>query len=75
MATETGNTAAAPVTLRPDSSDKYAPANLMLYRTSIALLRTLVGEDIFTESEYRRARAMLNKKYGLSSSSIFADTA
>ena len=75
MATETGNIAAAPVTLHPDNSDKYASANLMLYRTSIALLHTLVDEDIFTEGEYRKARAMLNKKYGLSSSSIFADTA
>ena len=38
MATKTGNTAAGPVTLRPDEQDKYAPTNLLLYRTSLALM-------------------------------------
>lgn len=72
MGTRSENTAAGPATLPPDSRDK---SNLMLYHTSLALQRTLVAEDVFSESEYRRARAILNKKYGLSSASIFAETA
>ena len=75
MGTRTENTAAGPATLRPDSRDKYAPANLMLYRVSLTVLRTMMDEGVFTEGEYRRARAILNKKYGLSSASIFAETA
>ena len=47
----------------------------MLYRVSLAMLRTMMDEGVFTEGEYRRARAILNKKYGLSSASIFAETA
>lgn len=75
MATKTENTAAGTVTLLPDSRDKYAPTNLMLYRTSLALYRNLAAEGKISESTYRRIRTILNKKYGLSSGSIFAETA
>lgn len=75
MATETGNTAAGSAMLRPDSSDTYAAANLMLYRTSLALYRNLMDEGIFNEEEYCHIRTILNKKYGLSSDSIFAECA
>ena len=75
MATETGNTAAGSAMLRQDSQDKYAPANLMLYRTSLALVKNLVNEGIFSVDEYDRIRAILNEKYNLPSGSIFAESA
>ena len=75
MATEIGNTAVEPAMLRQDSRDKYAPANLMLYRTSLALVKNLVNEGIFSVDEYDRIRAILNEKYNLLSSSIFAESA
>ena len=43
MAIETGNTAAGSAMLRPDSRDPYAGANLMLYRTSLALVHSISG--------------------------------
>ena len=49
MATKTENTAAVPVTLRQDKQDKYAPENMMLYRTSLALLKSLAEDGTFTE--------------------------
>ena len=75
MATKTGNTAAGPVILRPDRQDKYAPSNLILYRTSLALYKNLRDEGIFSEEEYCHIRTILTKKYGLSSDSIFAECA
>lgn len=75
MATKTGNTAAGPVTLRPDSRDKYAPGNLILYRTSLALYRNLVNEGTLDEDTYCQIRTIMNKKYGLSSDSIFTECA
>ena len=61
--------------LRQDSRDKYAPVNLMLYRTSLALLKRLAEDGTFTEKEYCHISTMLARKYGLSSGSIFAETA
>lgn len=75
MATKTGNTAAGPAMLRPDSQNKYAPGNLILYRTSLALYRKLADEGVFNEDEYCQIRTILNKKYGLSSDSIFSECA
>ena len=75
MAIKTENTAAGPVMLRPDSQNKYAPDNLILYRTSLALYRYLKNQDIFNEDEYCHIRTILTKKYGLSSDSIFAESA
>ena len=75
MVTKTGNTAAGPVMLRPDSQNKYAPGNLILYRTSLALYRNLMDKDILDEETYCHIRTILNKKYGLSSDSIFAECA
>ena len=75
MATKTGNTAAGPVMLRPDSQNKYAPGNLILYRTSQALYRNLMNEGNLDEETYCQIRTILNKKYGLSSDSIFAECA
>ena len=75
MAIKTENTAAGPVMLRPDSQNKYAPGNLILYRTSLALFRNMTDRGIFNEDEYCHIRTILNKKYGLSSDSIFAECA
>ena len=75
MATKIENTAAVPVMLLPDKQDKYAPDNLILYRTSLALYRNLMNEGILSEDDYCQIRTILNKKYGLSSDSIFAECA
>ena len=75
MVIKTENTAAEPVMLRQDNEDKYAPINLMLYRTSLALAENLVDDDIFTRQDYRKIRTILNKKYGFPSGSIFAESA
>ena len=75
MATKNGNTAAESVMLHPDKQDKYAPGNLILYRTSLALYRNLMDEGIISQDGYCQIRSILNKKYGLSSDSIFAECA
>ena len=75
MATKIGNTAAEPVILHPDKQNKYASSNLILYRTSLALYRNLMNEGILSEDDYCQIRTILNKKYGLSSDSIFAECA
>ena len=75
MVTKTENTAAAPVTLHQDKQDKYAAENMMLYRTSLALLKSLAEDGTFTEKEYCKISTMLSRKYGLSSGSIFAEPA
>ena len=31
--------------------EKYSPENLILYHTSLALMKTLADEGVFTESE------------------------
>ena len=75
MARKTENIVAVPATLRQDKQDKYAPENLMLYRTSLALLKTLAADGTFTEKEYCKLSTMLSRKYGLSSGSIFSECA
>ena len=75
MATKIGNTAAESVMFHPDKQDKYAPGNLILYRTSLALYRNLMDEGIINQDGYCQIRSILNKKYGLSSDSIFAECA
>ena len=75
MATVTENTAAGTATLHPDSCDQYAPGNLILYRTSLAMYRNLKNQGVFNEDEYCKIRTILTKKYGLSSDSIFAECA
>lgn len=74
MVTRIENTAAEPVMLRQDKQDKYAPENMMLYRISLALLKSLAEDGTFTEKEYCKLSTMLARKYGLSSGSIFAES-
>ncbi|MBQ8836828.1 MAG: hypothetical protein IJ002_04895 [Clostridia bacterium] len=75
MVTETASTAAENAIFCQDKQDKYSPSNMMLYRTSLALLKSLWDNGTFTESEYKKMRKILTKKYGLSSCSIFAEIA
>ena len=75
MATATENTAAGNATVHPVGQDKYAPGNLILYRTSLALYQNLKNQGVFNEEEYCHIRTILTKKYGLSSDSIFAESA
>ncbi len=68
------STVAEPVTLKPETNDKYDFVNMMHYRTSLALMKNMAESGTFNESEYRKICTMLNKKYGLSSNSIFAES-
>ena len=74
MEIKTENTAAEPVMLNPETSDKYDFVNMMHYRTSLALMKNIAESGTFNESEYRKICTILNKKYGLSSNSIFAES-
>ena len=75
MAMQAANTAAGYATVHPVGQDKYAPGNLILYRTSLALYRNLKNQGVFNDEEYCHIRTILTKKYGLSSDSIFAECA
>ena len=70
MVTKRENTAAVDATVQ---QEKYSPENLILYHTSLALMKTLADEGIFTECEYRKICTKLTKNHSLSSSSIFAE--
>ena len=72
---QAANTAAGNATVHPVGQDKYDPGNLILYRTSLAMYRNLKNQGIFNEEEYCHIRTILTKKYGLSSDSIFAESA
>ena len=72
MVTKTENTVQENATLQ---QDKYSPDNLMVYRTSLALIKALTDEGVFSESEYRKICTKLTKNHGLSSYSIFAEIA
>ena len=69
------NTAVARVTLQPVERDPYAPTQRILYHTSVSLVERLVKQGLLTASDYKKAIDVLNKKYGLSSCSIFAEIA
>ena len=60
--------------LKPETTDKHDFVNMMHYRTSLALMKNIAESGTFNESEYRKICTMLNKKYGLSSNSIFAES-
>ena len=75
METTVVNTAVARVTLLPVERDPYDPTRLILYHTSVSLIERLVKRGILTASDYKKAIDVLNKKYGISSDSIFAEIA
>ena len=69
------NTVVACVTLQPVEPDPYDPTQRILYHTSISLVERLVKKGVLTASDYKKAIDVLNKKYGISSDSIFAEIA
>ena len=75
METTVVNTAVARVTLSPAERDPYDPTQRILYHTSISLVERLVKKGVLTASDYKKAIDVLNKKYGISSDSIFAEIA
>ena len=75
METTVANIAVARVTLQPIKRDPYDPAQLILYHTSVGLIERLVKQGLLTASDYKKTIDVLNKKYGLSSCSIFAEIA
>lgn len=74
MEIKTESSVAELVTLNHETNDKYDFVNMMHYRTSLALMKNIAESGTFNESEYRKICTMLNKKYGLSSNSIFAES-
>ena len=75
METTIVNTAVARVTLSPVERDPYDPTQLILYHTSVSLIERLVKKGVLTASDYKKAIDVMNKKYGISSGSIFAEIA
>ena len=75
METTVVNTAVARVTLLPVERDPYDPTQRILYHTSVSLVERLVKKGVLTASDYKKAIDVLNKKYGISSDSIFAEIA
>ena len=75
METTVVNTAVARVTLQPVARDPYDPTQRILYHTSVSLVERLVKKGVLTASDYKKAIDVLNKKYGISSDSIFAEIA
>ena len=75
METTVVNTAAERVTSLFTEQNPYDPTRLMLYHTSVGLVKKLVKNGLLTPSDYKTAIDVLNKKYGLSSCSIFAEIA
>ncbi len=72
METRTGNTAVAPV--MPPSEEKPhddIQARLLRYRTSTAVLSTMVKNSVLTDADYEKGCVVLADKYGLSLCSIF----
>ena len=77
MATKAENTVQERVISKAveNKPDKYAADTMMLYHTTLALIDGLVEDGCFTQADRRKAYTIINKKYGLTSDSIFAETA
>ena len=72
METKTENTAAA--TVMPLSAEKPPDdfqTRLLRYRTSTALLSTMVKNGVLTDADYEKSCAVLADKYSISLCSIF----
>lgn len=55
--------------------DRQVIETRMRYHTILALIDGLVESGDFSQADKRMAYAIINRKYGLSSNSIFAETA
>jgi hypothetical protein len=74
MATKIENTVQGPAISKAveSSSDKYSPDTLIRYHN---LIDGLVADGCFTQADRRKAYTIINRKYGLSSDSIYAEIA
>lgn len=75
METIVVNTVVGNVTSPHAEQNPYDPSSLILYHTSAALVERLVKQGLLTHSDYKKAIDVLNKKYGLSLGSLFAEIA
>ena len=73
METARENTVVGTATSLP--ADPYSPEQQILYHTSLALIDKLVQDGFLTREDFKRACAVLNRKYGFPSGSIFAEVA
>ena len=55
--------------------DRFAADTMIRYHTTLALIDGLVEGGYFTQADRCMAYAIISRKYGLSSDSIFAETA
>ena len=53
----------------------YAPDKLILYHTSLGLIKTLQKRGVITRDDYRKAVRILTERYGFPPNSIFAEWA
>ena len=75
METTVVNTVVGNATLKHAERNPYDPSGLILYHTSAALVERMVKQGLLTVTDYKKAIDVLNKKYGLSSGSLFAEIA
>ena len=54
------------------AEERYSPENLMRYRTAAAVAENMEKEGLLSPCDKRKIIDVLNKKYGLSSCSIFS---
>lgn len=73
MATKTENIAVANAI--SNQEDKAQIENLMVYITSLALIKSLADDGVFNSAEFKKICTILTKKHGLSSDSIFSEVA
>ena len=69
------NSAVEPAISPTSENNTYDPTQMILYHTSAELIERLVNQGLLTRSDYKKAIELLNKKYNISLSSIFAETA
>ena len=68
------NTAAGIVTITPEEQ-KAVEQDLVIYRVSIGLLRTLRDSGKISSATYRKGVREIGRKMGFDKNSIFAETA
>ena len=72
MGTRIVNTVAESVMERHVKSPLDYESGLFSYRLSMSALRTMLKNNMITESDYNKCRKKLAQKYGISLCSIFA---
>ena len=72
MATRTVNTVTASATIKSAESPLDYKSGLFLYLLSLSLLKTMLKNNIITETDYNKCRNTFAQKHGISLCSIFA---